>query len=109
MTVQDKLLTIEEFARLPNDGKKYDLVKGHLVEVCRPKFIHGRLQSRFARFLDTYADANRLGAVVTESGHILSRNPDTVRGRPIRNRPGSSRLALISRLRSCRRTTPSKT
>ena len=80
MAVQEKLLTAEEFANMPSDGKRYDLVKGRLVEVCRPKYIHGRLQTRFARHLDIFTDENKLGAVVTESGHILARNPDTVRG-----------------------------
>lgn len=80
MAVQEKLLTAEEFAKMPSDGKKYDLVKGHLVEVCRPKYIHGRLQTRLARYLDVHTEEHDLGAVVTESGHILARNPDTVRG-----------------------------
>jgi Uma2 family endonuclease len=32
MHVAEKLMTVEEFARLPNDGKKYELVEGKRVE-----------------------------------------------------------------------------
>lgn len=80
MAIQEKLLTAEEFAKMPSDGKKYDLVKGRLVEVCRPKYIHGKLQAELAYFFTAYVRPNDLGAVLTEAGHILARNPDTVRG-----------------------------
>jgi len=80
MAVQEKLLTAEEFAQLPKDGKKYELVKGVVVEVCRPNYIHGKLQASLAYFLNDHVRKQKLGDVITETGHILARNPDTVRG-----------------------------
>src|SRR5258706_3036939 len=80
MAVQEKLLTAEEFGKLPNDGKKYDLVKGAVVEVCRPKYGHGKLQGKFARFIDEYLDDHAIGNMTTETGYILARNRDTVLG-----------------------------
>lgn len=80
MAVQEKLLTAEEFAQLPYDGKKYDLVEGVLIEVCRPNIAHGKLQAEFAYLLKSYVKSHLIGDVVTETGHILARNPDTVRG-----------------------------
>jgi Uma2 family endonuclease len=80
MVVQERLMTAEEFAAIPDDGKRHDLVKGIVVEVSRPKMRHGILQQRFARFIGGFADENNLGMTTTESGFIVARNPDTVRG-----------------------------
>jgi Uma2 family endonuclease len=80
MNVAEKLMTVEEFAQLPNDGKKYELVEGVLVEVCRPKPIHGKIQARLTRYLDAYVDEHKLGMVTNESGYITHRNPDSLRG-----------------------------
>jgi Uma2 family endonuclease len=80
MAVQEQLMTAEEFAAMPNDGKLYELVKGVVVEVCRPKVAHGKLQIRIGHFFDAYVSAHDLGLATTETGYILSRNPDTVRG-----------------------------
>lgn len=76
---QIRLMTAEEFATLPDDGKVYDLVDGVLVEVSRPKPIHGKLQRRLGARLGDFVDERELGEVVTDAGFILSRNPDKVR------------------------------
>jgi Uma2 family endonuclease len=80
MLVAERLMTIEEFIGLPNDGKKYELVKGVLVEVCRPKPIHGRIASRIDQRLSRFVEAHKLGMVTVESGYIVSHNPDSLRG-----------------------------
>lgn len=80
MQVAEKLMTVEEFMQLPNDGKKYELVRGELVEVCRPIYVHGKLQTRIAGKLDNFVDEHDLGEVFTESGVITNRDPDSLRG-----------------------------
>lgn len=80
MVAQEQLVTAEDFAGLPDDGSRHELVKGAIIEVVRPTFAHGRVQTRIARFLDAFLDNHALGWITTETGYILSRNPDTVRG-----------------------------
>jgi Uma2 family endonuclease len=78
--IETKLLTAEEFAKLPSDGKKYELVKGILVEVCRPKYGHGYVQAIMAYYFNAYLMEHSIGVVTTESGYVTTENPDSVRG-----------------------------
>lgn len=76
------LLTAEEFGRLPDppDGSKQELVKGVIVTMPPPKAIHGIVQAEIAALLRDVIRPKRLGWIVTESGAVLDRDPDTVRG-----------------------------
>jgi Uma2 family endonuclease len=80
--VVTKLLTAEEFGRMPDpaDGSKQELVKGVIVTVPPPKAIHGIVQSKIDRKLGAFIDERQLGWIVTESGTLLEQDPDTVRG-----------------------------
>ncbi len=80
MSILEKLLTAEDFARMPNDGKRYELVDGVPVEVCRPKPIHGKVAGRLMRYIGTHVDDNDLGMATVESGYVTKRDPDNVRG-----------------------------
>lgn len=80
MQVAEKLLTVEEFAKLPNDGKRYELVAGVLVDVCRPKPIHGKTQALLTMYITMFVVQNKLGMVTTEAGYITHRQPDSLRG-----------------------------
>jgi Uma2 family endonuclease len=74
-------MTIDDYAALPDDDLWRDeLAGGLLVREPRPGARHGRVQTRLARYLDVWADENRLGAVFVESGFVLSDSPPTVRG-----------------------------
>lgn len=81
-TLATKLITAEEFGRMPDppDGSKQELVKGVIVNMPPPKAIHGIVQLRIGRKLGNFVDERQLGWVVTESGTIVDRDPDTVRG-----------------------------
>ena len=73
-------LVAEDLYAIPDDGKKYELLNGELL-VSEPPFAwHGVLQARLAAALLAFAKPRRLGAVMTESGYVLRRTPDTVRG-----------------------------
>jgi len=81
-SVTQKLITAEEYRRLepPPDGSRVELVRGELIQVCRPGFRHGFSQVRVSSLLDQYAWPKRLGRVVVETGIVTERDPDTVRG-----------------------------
>jgi Uma2 family endonuclease len=76
-----RLLTAEEFGRLPDAGRLTELVRGEVVEVNMPFPRHGQICSKIDRILGNFADEHRLGHVVTnDSGVVTEHDPDTVRG-----------------------------
>src|SRR5947207_5568040 len=82
-TAPARLLTAEEFARLPqpDDGTLQELVNGVIVTMTPPGFYHGRVCSLIDRKLGVFIDAHNLGYITSnDSGVIVARNPDTVRG-----------------------------
>jgi len=74
------LMTAEELLAIPDDDKDYELVNGELRVSEPPGFWHGTLVVRLATALHRFVAARGLGMVVTESGFVLRRGPDTVRG-----------------------------
>jgi len=78
---QEKLLTAEEFYRLPNNGQVQELVAGRIVSEPVPSMEHGRVAAKIVALLDNFISARKLGLLFTcDSGFILARSPDTVRG-----------------------------
>jgi Uma2 family endonuclease len=78
-----RLLTAEEFAKLPDppDGSRQELVRGEVVTMPPPGGYHGIVCSRVDRRVGVYVENNDLGHVTcNDSGVILDRDPDTVRG-----------------------------
>jgi Uma2 family endonuclease len=80
-----KRMTAEEFcdwAHLPeNDNKWFELVRGEVIELPPPRKPHGRVCMNVAFALETYCRQRRKGYVLcNDSGVILEREPDTVRG-----------------------------
>ncbi len=72
-------MTAEDLFRYP-DHDRYELVAGNLRVSEPPGAHHGQVATRLAYRLHGYVEANRLGVVLVESGFILHRGPDTVRG-----------------------------
>lgn len=72
-----KTYTIEEFMALPDDGNRYELVEGELVEMGQPGVRHGIISSRLHKLIANYADANDLGEAFLPMGFKLA--PKTVR------------------------------
>lgn len=73
-------VTIEEFQRLPDDGRRRELVQGRVVEEPPAGFGHGRLGVRLASHLHAYVEKHDLGEVVgTDAGFVLFDEPPTVR------------------------------
>jgi Uma2 family endonuclease len=80
MPQQARLITAEEFAKIPDDDYHYELVEGRVVRVSPPGSLHGALAVQLAALLTRHVRAHNLGAVIGEAGFKLASNPDTVRG-----------------------------
>jgi Uma2 family endonuclease len=79
MSEAARLVTAEELADYP-DAKYYELVRG-VPRVCEPPGgLHGRLAGKIAARLLDHVERLGLGTVLVESGYVLRRGPDTVRG-----------------------------
>jgi len=81
-SVTSKLVTAEEFFRMPppSDGAKLELIRGEVVNVCRPGFRHGRRQLRIGNLLDQFGHSTGHGRATVETGIVTEQGPDTVRG-----------------------------
>jgi Uma2 family endonuclease len=74
-------ITAEELLRMPDDGMRYELVRGILVTMPPPGNIHGYQTMRLGWRLAQHVESNDLGVVyAAETGFKLASNPDTVRG-----------------------------
>ena len=80
-TVTTKPMTAEEFflTEEPEPGR-YELVQGEIVSMPPPGLRHGEVQMNVGFAIKAYLLTNRIGRVVTESGAVVERDPDTVRG-----------------------------
>ena len=80
MAVQTRLITAEEFERLPFSERHVELVRGEIVEMPPAGYEHGGVGMSLAWRLGAFVEQNSLGRVyLAETGFILSHNPDTVR------------------------------
>lgn len=79
--LEEKLVTAEEYGRLPDNGQLTELVRGRIVEMNRPYTSHGYHMSRIVYLLSQFIEPNGLGRVVSgDAGVVTHRNPDSVRG-----------------------------
>ncbi|MEO8620901.1 MAG: Uma2 family endonuclease [bacterium] len=58
-----KQWTLEEVHSLPDDGNKYELVRGELFVTPAPTPSHETITSRLSRILDRYVEQHGLGLV----------------------------------------------
>ncbi len=73
-------MTSEELLRLPDDGKRRELVQGELREMAPAGARHGDAAAALTILLGQHVRANRLGKMLAaETGFRISRDPDTVR------------------------------
>ena len=77
---QTHLMTVEEFMDIDDDSHRHALIKGELLTMPLPKFLHARVVINLAIILGLYVKANRLGVLYSETGYHLERDPDTVLG-----------------------------
>ena len=80
MFIATKNLTADELLALPDDGNRYELVKGGLIQMSPTGHEHGIVALHIAAALHDFVKANNLGAsYAAETGFLITRNPDTVR------------------------------
>lgn len=79
--VREKTLTAEEFyAYCVGKEGRLELVDGKVVEMPPVNPNHGDLDSVFAGILGPFVRLHQLGRVYINTGFILRRHPDLVRG-----------------------------
>ena len=61
MSTQVKRWTLEEVDSLPDDGNKYELIRGELFVTPPPTDDHETIAARLSRILDPFIAANGLG------------------------------------------------
>ena len=75
-----KLITADELLLMPRDGRRYELLRGVLVEKMPIGNPHRIAVFRIANALGDYVEANDYGeGGAGEPGYRLDREPDTVR------------------------------
>lgn len=79
----NQLISADEFLKLPDppNGQKQELVRGEVITMPGPGFLHGLTCSKIVRRIGNFTDERDLGWVVSnDTGVITERDPDTVRG-----------------------------
>ena len=80
MSTTAQVMTADELLRMPDDGFRYELVKGELRQMAPAGHEHGRVVINFTWRLAQYVTTNQLGVVyAAETGFKLAGDPDTVR------------------------------
>jgi Uma2 family endonuclease len=80
MTVDTRFFTADELLRLPDDGYRYELVRGELRKMSPAGSRHGAVGARILIHLGSYVQQHSLGTVFnSDTGFLIGQNPDTVR------------------------------
>ena len=79
MVTTTRLMTAEELLNMPDDGFRYELVRGELRKRPLAGQNHGRYASNIGLSLGGHAKTNRLGkSYIADTGYILATDPDHV-------------------------------
>ena len=73
------LVTAEELLAMQS-GKYLELVRGRVVQLNAPGGPHGLIAAFVSMRLGTFVREHSLGRMFVETGFVLARSPDTVRG-----------------------------
>src|SRR5918999_4198022 len=80
MNMTQQLMTANDLLRMPDDGFRYELVKGELKKMAPAGHWHGRVAINITTPLAQHVRARNLGAVyAAETGFKLASDPDVVR------------------------------
>ena len=74
-----RVVTAEELFQYP-DARRYELVRGVPRVSEPPGGVHGRIAAKLAAHLAGHVEGLGLGTVLAETGYLVQRVPDTVRG-----------------------------
>ena len=74
------LVTADELLRMPDDGRRYELIEGELIELAPAGGRHSNIGLRIAALLFQHVDKSNLGDMFgADCGFFLRHDPDTVR------------------------------
>jgi Uma2 family endonuclease len=73
-----KVLTYADYAALPNDGKRYEILDGDLFVTAAPSRNHQRVVLTLASSLDAHVRANNLGEVDIAPFDVILSDPNVV-------------------------------
>ena len=73
------LLSLADYGALPEDGKRYELVEGELVEAPFSKWKRACARSFLLTAIGDYLSSHPVGETGASLGFILHRDPDTLR------------------------------
>jgi Uma2 family endonuclease len=65
-----------EFARLPDDGNRYEIIAGELCVTPAPNPVHTRIAFKLATLLEDFAEAHELGWVTPAPVDVLLGDDD---------------------------------
>ena len=63
MTVATRIVTAEELARMPDDGCRYELVRGELKQMAPGGGPHGNVANKVSWCLTSHVEAHQLSIV----------------------------------------------
>ena len=73
-------MTAQQLLQLPDDGQRYELIRGELNAISPAGARHGRIVNTITFLLTQHVRQHQLGVVyAAETGFKLEENPDTVR------------------------------
>lgn len=78
MVATVKLVTVEEIDFLIGEGGSWELLAGELIEMTPPQWTHGVIALRFGYRLSLFLEKTPIGVASTDSGFVVSRNPDSL-------------------------------
>ena len=80
MTTATRLITAEELLDMPDDGHRYELVRGELVRIMGTGLEHSYIADNCYGSIRAYVMSANLGRVFSSQlGYRLASDPDTVR------------------------------
>jgi Uma2 family endonuclease len=80
MSATMTLVTAEELMRMPDDGYRYELIKGEVLRMPPTGGEHGVTTMKLGTRLARYVEEKGLGVVfAAETGFKIATDPDTVR------------------------------
>ena len=80
----EKLLTVEDYAKRPENGRREELVRGRIVELNVPYQRHGEIIIAVVRFLGRFLDANDIGRLIAGDAAVITERGRTRFGRRCR-------------------------
>jgi Uma2 family endonuclease len=75
-----RTVSAQDLLRMPDDGFRYELIRGELRQMAPAGHRHGRVAAKLTVRLGEFVIANELGNIFAAvTGFLLATDPDTVR------------------------------